>query len=116
MSVVSVIFFRSKASSRIVSKYKKTAVELATSSQGQGQVTWNSYSEAARRHVFYHFPKDEVNSRWSNAGRLADPRKTPSFYPWPIVWASGKVPTSYELKYSQEERSGKKDALAGQIL
>ena len=114
MSVVSVIFsvqsfFKNRKKYK---EDKKERVELyhlylKDKAKDLEQLSWKQ-----REGMFYHFPAIEDLTKMVKRYDSRIYEKTPLHFDFLAYRLGlGKVPTSYELKYGQEERSGKKDAL-----
>lgn len=114
MSVVSVIFsvqgfFKNRKKYK---EDKKERVELYHLYLKDKAKDLEQLSRKQREGMFYHFPaiEDLTNMVKRYDSRIYE--KTPLHFDFLAYRLGlGKVPTSYELKYGQEERSGKKDAL-----
>ena len=114
MSVVSVIFsvqgfFKNRKKYK---EDKKERVELYHLYLKDKAKDLEQLSRKQREGMFYHFPAIEDLTKMVKRYDSRIYEKTPLHFDFLAYRLGlGKVPTSYELKYGQEERSGKKDAL-----
>lgn len=114
MSVVSVIFsvqsfFKNRKKYK---EDKKERVELYHLYLKDKAKDLEQLSRKQREGMFYHFPAVEDLTKMVKRYDSRIYEKTPLHFDFLAYRLGlGKVPTSYELKYGQEERSGKKDAL-----
>ena len=114
MSVVSVIFsvqgfFKNRKKYK---EDKKERVELYHLYLKDKAKDLEQLSRKQREGMFYHFPAIEDLTEMVKRYDSRIYEKTPLHFDFLAYRLGlGKVPTSYELKYGQEERSGKKDAL-----
>ena len=114
MSVVSVIFsvqsfFKNRKKYK---EDKKERVELYHLYLKDKAKDLEQLSCKQREGMFYHFPAIEDLTKMVKRYDSRIYEKTPLHFDFLAYRLGlGKVPTSYELKYGQEERSGKKDAL-----
>lgn len=114
MSVVSVIFsvqgfFKNRKKYK---EDKKERVELYHLYLKDKSKDLEQLSRKQREGMFYHFPAIEDLTKMVKRYDSRIYEKTPLHFDFLAYRLGlGKVPTSYELKYGQEERSGKKDAL-----
>ena len=114
MSVVSVIFsvqsfFKNRKKYK---EDKKERVELYHLYLKDKAKDLEQLSRKQREGIFYHFPAIEDLTKMVKRYDSRIYEKTPLHFDFLAYRLGlGKVPTSYELKYGQEERSGKKDAL-----
>ena len=114
MSVVSVIFsvqgfFKNRKKYK---EDKKERVELYHLYLKDKAKDLEQISRKQREGMFYHFPAIEDLTKMVKRYDSRIYEKTPLHFDFLAYRLGlGKVPTSYELKYGQEERSGKKDAL-----
>ena len=114
MSVVSVIFsvqgfFKNRKKYK---EDKKERVELYHLYLKDKAKDLEQLSRKQREGMFYHFPAIEDLTKMVKRYDSRIYEKTPLHFDFlAFRLGLGKVPTSYELKYGQEERSGKKDAL-----
>ena len=114
MSVVSVIFsvqgfFKNRKKYK---EDKKERVELYHLYLKDKAKDLEQLSRKQREGMFYHFPAIEDLTKMVKRYDSRIYEKTPLHFDFLAYHLGlGKVPTSYELKYGQEERSGKKDAL-----
>lgn len=114
MSVVSVIFsvqgfFKNRKKYK---EDKKERVELYHLYLKDKAKDLEQLSRKQREGMFYHFPAIEDLTKMVKRYDSRIYEKTPLHFDFlSYRLGLGKVPTSYELKYGQEERSGKKDAL-----
>lgn len=114
MSVVSVIFsvqgfFKNRKKYK---EDKKERVELYHLYLKDKAKDLKQLSRKQREGMFYHFPAIEDLTKMVKRYDSRIYEKTPLHFDFLAYRLGlGKVPTSYELKYGQEERSGKKDAL-----
>ena len=114
MSVVSVIFsvqsfFKNRKKYK---EDKKERVELYHLYLKDKAKDLEQLSRKQREGMFYHFPAIEDLTKMVKRYDSRIYEKTPLHFDFLVYRLGlGKVPTSYELKYGQEERSGKKDAL-----
>lgn len=114
MSVVSVIFsvqsfFKNRKKYK---EDKKERVELYHLYLKDKAKDLEQLSRKQREGMFYHFPAIEDLTKMVKCYDSRIYEKTPLHFDFLAYRLGlGKVPTSYELKYGQEERSGKKDAL-----
>ena len=114
MSVVSVIFsvqgfFKNRKKYK---EDKKERVELYHLYLKDKAKDLEQLSRKQREGMFYHFPAIADLTKMVKRYDSRIYEKTPLHFDFLAYRLGlGKVPTSYELKYGQEERSGKKDAL-----
>ena len=114
MSVVSVIFsvqgfFKNRKKYK---EDKKERVELYHLYLKDKAKDLEQLSRKQREGMFYHFPAIAELTKMVKRYDSRIYEKTPLHFDFLAYRLGlGKVPTSYELKYGQEERSGKKDAL-----
>ena len=114
MSVVSVIFsvqgfFKNRKKYK---EDKKERVELYHLYLKDKAKDLEQLSRKQREGMFYHFPAIEDLTKMVKRYDSRIYEKTPLHFDYLAYRLGlGKVPNSYELKYGQEERSGKKDAL-----
>ena len=114
MSVVSVIFsiqgfFKNRKKYK---EDKKERVKLYHLYLKDKAKDLEQLSRKQREGMFYHFPAIEDLTKMVKRYDSRIYEKTPLHFDFLAYRLGlGKVPTSYELKYGQEERSGKKDAL-----
>lgn len=114
MAVVSVIFsvqgfFKNRKKYK---EDKKERVELYHLYLKDKAKDLEQLSRKQREGMFYHFPAIEDLTKMVKRYDSRIYEKTPLHFDFLAYRLGlGKVPTSYELKYGQEERSGKKDAL-----
>ena len=114
MSVVSVLFsvqgfFKNRKKYK---EDKKERVELYHLYLKDKAKDLEQLSRKQREGMFYHFPAIEDLTKMVKRYDSRIYEKTPLHFDFLAYRLGlGKVPTSYELKYGQEERSGKKDAL-----
>ena len=114
MSVVSVIFsvqgfFKNRKKYK---EDKKERVELYHLYLKDKAKDLEQLSRKQREGMFHHFPAIEDLTKMVKRYDSRIYEKTPLHFDFLAYRLGlGKVPTSYELKYGQEERSGKKDAL-----
>ena len=114
MSVVSVIFsvqgfFKNRKKYK---EDKKERVELYHLYLKDKAKDLEQLSRKQREGMFYHFPAIEDLTKMVKRYDSRIYEKTPLHFDFLAYRLGlGKVPASYELKYGQEERSGKKDAL-----
>ena len=114
MSVVSVIFsvqgfFKNRKKYK---EDKKERVELYHLYLKDKAKDLEQLSRKQREGMFYHFPAIGDLTKMVKRYDSRIYEKTPLHFDFLAYRLGlGKVPTSYELKYGQEERSGKKDAL-----
>lgn len=114
MSVVSVIFsvqgfFKNRKKYK---EDKKERVELYHLYLKDKAKDLEQLSRKQREGMFYHFPAIADLTKMVKRYDSRIYEKTPLHFDFLAYRLGlGKVPTSYELKYGQEERSGKKDVL-----
>ncbi|MBS6741987.1 MAG: type VII secretion protein EssC [Streptococcus parasanguinis] len=114
MSVVSVIFsvqgfFKNRKKYK---EDKKECVELYHLYLKDKAKDLEQLSRKQREGMFYHFPAIADLTKMVKRYDSRIYEKTPLHFDFLAYRLGlGKVPTSYELKYGQEERSGKKDVL-----